>query len=174
MGLEPVATFSEISGPPETWPQRRQYLQLVPQRPALPETSVLEALLESFHWKMRQASQTTLSEVKACAARELHALGFENSETFLKKHTSTLSGGERSRVTIVRGLLINPTVLLLDEPTAALDPQTTEKVENRLRAWIQEAPARAILISSHDREQRRRLGANHWTIDQGRVVLAPT
>jgi D-methionine transport system ATP-binding protein len=60
-----------------------------------------------------------------------------------------LSLGQRHWVTIARGLLQDPTVLLLDEPTAALDAHYRTLLADVLREWVQ-SPERAVIVASHD------------------------
>lgn len=60
----------------------------------------------------------------------------------------TLSGGEADRLAFIRALLINPQVLLLDEPTAALDEKSREAFYRMLSGWLT-GPGRAALLVSH-------------------------
>ena len=70
-----------------------------------------------------------------------------------------LSTGERQRLAIIRGLVLDSPVLLLDEPTGSLDPDSTLKVEEvlieRLKAGL------ALILVSHEPAQAGRLGARH-------------
>jgi ABC-type polar amino acid transport system ATPase subunit len=61
-----------------------------------------------------------------------------------------LSGGEAQRVAIARALAVNPPVLMMDEPTASLDPQRRDELGQLLRGLA--AQGRAILVSTHDEE----------------------
>ncbi|MEE2899819.1 MAG: ATP-binding cassette domain-containing protein [Gemmatimonadota bacterium] len=74
------------------------------------------------------------------------------SADFLEQRASVLSGGEGQVVGIVRALLLDPHVLLLDEPTAHLDPATTQRVEEVVLEWV-EVGDRALLWTSHDPAQ---------------------
>jgi alpha-D-ribose 1-methylphosphonate 5-triphosphate synthase subunit PhnL len=71
---------------------------------------------------------------------------------------ATFSGGERQRVNLARGLITKPRLLLLDEPTASLDPQTTEKVIGLIEAL--KAEGTAMLAIFHHPDITRRL-ADH-------------
>ncbi|RMF16373.1 MAG: ATP-binding cassette domain-containing protein [Candidatus Dadabacteria bacterium] len=72
----------------------------------------------------------------------------------LDQPAEALSGGQQQRLCIARALLHRPEVLLLDEPTASLDPDATEHIEVLIREL---APRRAILLVTHDMAQARRL-----------------
>jgi ABC-type phosphate transport system ATPase subunit len=79
-----------------------------------------------------------------------------------------LSTGERQRLALVRSLARRPRVLLLDEPTAALDPDAVARVEALLRDFL--ARGLAILIVTHSAEQARRLAQRTFHLDQGQLV----
>lgn len=165
VGLEPVDESSRLS-PARSWPELRRRIQLVPQHPILAVGTVREALLEGFRWR---SSGTAQSPNEAVMGLELSALGFAEPGLLLERPASTLSGGERTRVALLRSLLLNPKVLLLDETTAPLDLGTTLLFEARLRAWVRESPRRAILISSHDASQRQRLAFRRLKLERGRI-----
>ncbi len=75
---------------------------------------------------------------------------------FLRLQAPQLSGGETQILALLRVLQLAPQVLLLDEPTASLDPDTTTRVESLITNWLRQ-PHRACLLTSHDREQIRRI-----------------
>ncbi len=81
---------------------------------------------------------------------------------------ATLSSGERHRLALLRLLENDPDVLLLDELTAALDPETTVKVESLLGGLA--ALGKTILLVTHDPDQPARLGARVARIEAGRMV----
>ena len=84
---------------------------------------------------------------------------------------SRLSTGERQRLGLVRALCRNPQAVLLDEPTAALDPAATERAE----ALIRDVIARGVpaVIVTHDPAQSARLNAHRYRMDKGRLTPDP-
>jgi tungstate transport system ATP-binding protein len=79
-----------------------------------------------------------------------------------------LSGGEQQRLALARALARNPEVLLLDEPTASLDPTATKAVEDIIREVT--ASGVKILMSTHDIGQARRIGGEVVFLVGGRVI----
>ena len=84
---------------------------------------------------------------------------------------SRLSSGERQRLALVRALQGGPQVLLLDEPTAALDEVSTRIVEKILRRQL--ARGVIILLVTHDPEQAKRLARRRITLKNGRIADSP-
>jgi len=80
----------------------------------------------------------------------------------------TLSGGEQKRLAIARACALRPAVLLLDEPTANLDPAAVRRVEELIRAVG--AAGTKILMSTHDIAQARRLAADVMFLSDGRLL----
>lgn len=79
-----------------------------------------------------------------------------------------LSAGEQQRLALVRALACDPKLLLLDEPTANLDPQATAAIEALVRKAV-ESGIKCVMIT-HDRTQARRLGDDIVFLHKGRVV----
>lgn len=99
-------------------------------------------------------------------AAQAEALGLASK--LLAAPISQLSTGERQRAALLRALSVEPDILLLDEPTAALDQSATEKVEVLLSKWCQ-GGSRAIIWVSHNAEQRQRLASQQWQLENGAV-----
>jgi ABC-type polar amino acid transport system ATPase subunit len=79
-----------------------------------------------------------------------------------------LSGGEAQRVAIARALAMEPHVLLMDEPTASLDPARRGDLAATLRQWA--AEGRTLVVASHDEEFVRACALRVVTMEGGRVV----
>jgi len=92
---------------------------------------------------------------------------------FLDSRTENLSGGERQLVAVLRALLVDPAVLLLDEPSAALDRQATSDLERLVDRWQSAGPReRAYLWVSHDPSQAERMAKRTIHLQDGRVVAS--
>jgi molybdate transport system ATP-binding protein len=86
---------------------------------------------------------------------------------------NAISGGERQRVALARALVVEPRVLLLDEPLAALDAVTKSGIIDDLRAWNR-AHSIPILYVTHSREEVFALGERVMAIDAGRCIAEGT
>ncbi|MGO4478213.1 ATP-binding cassette domain-containing protein [Massilia sp. 2TAF26] len=93
------------------------------------------------------------------------ALGLATS--LLDTEIERLSTGERQRLALVRSLATQPRVLLLDEPTAALDPDSVARAESLLAARLKDGMA--ILIVTHSAEQARRMAHRIFRLEQGKL-----
>ncbi len=84
-----------------------------------------------------------------------------------------LSGGQEQRLALARALALDPSLLLLDEPTSSLDPIATGRVEESLLRLRRETGLTMIWVS-HSIEQARRIGSRVLLLDEGRVVREDT
>jgi len=90
---------------------------------------------------------------------------------FLEQTASELSGGEAQIVALARTIQLNPHILLLDEPTAALDPASTRQIEELVAAWFAQAPQeRALVWISHDPDQATRVADRHLVMSTGHLT----
>jgi ABC-type multidrug transport system, ATPase component len=90
-------------------------------------------------------------------------------ETFLGRPLGELSAGQRTRVALAKSLLNEPRLLLLDEPTASLDPDTGDWVRNYLEAYRRRSGA-TILLASHNMAEVERLCDRVLMMRDGRIV----
>jgi ABC-2 type transport system ATP-binding protein len=87
---------------------------------------------------------------------------------FLDRPTGKLSSGQKTRVSLAKALLNRPEVLLLDEPTASLDPDTADWVRGRLENYRREHKA-TVLLASHNMTEVERLCERVIIMKQGRI-----
>ena len=105
------------------------------------------------------------ASAEARARELLHELGVGHRERALPRE---LSGGEAQRVAIARTLAMNPPVLLLDEPTASLDPARRNDLGDALRRLA--AAGRTLLLTSHDDDFVRDFATRVVILADGSVV----
>ncbi len=90
-------------------------------------------------------------------------------DTLLDKITGELSSGQKNRVSLAKALINNPTVLLLDEPTASLDPETGDFIRTFLENYKKEKKI-SLLIASHNMDEVKRLCSSVLMMKDGSIV----
>lgn len=115
-------------------------------------------------WLERAVDHVASADI--ATAREV-AARFGVGPTQLDGPVSRLSTGERQRLSLVRTLVLAAPVLLLDEPTGPLDPETTRAVEAYLRERM--TAGTAIVMVSHNPDQAGRMGADRYRMVQRRL-----
>ncbi|MBO37632.1 MAG: ABC transporter [Rhodospirillaceae bacterium] len=90
-------------------------------------------------------------------------------EEFIDQPTGQLSSGQLTRVALAKALINAPTLLLLDEPTASLDPDTGDWVRSYLEQYSMNTGA-TILLASHNMNEVDRLCSNVLMMKQGKIV----
>ncbi|MEM1057114.1 MAG: ATP-binding cassette domain-containing protein [Bacteroidota bacterium] len=138
-------------------PELRMRVRYLPQVPAFAEGTVREALAAPLSFGAARPPADGWIE------QRLATLG--RGEAFLDARTETLSGGERQIAALLRAMQTGPYVLLLDEATASLDPDATEAAEALISEWLDEDGSRAVVWTSHSRDQRTRV--TDRTVDLG-------
>jgi tungstate transport system ATP-binding protein len=101
-------------------------------------------------------------------SRIVEALDVVGLKGYEERNATTLSGGEMQRVAIARAIATKPDVLLLDEPTANLDPVSTRKIEN-LIAVLKERFHTTVILSTHDMVQGQRLADRMAVLLDGKI-----
>jgi ABC-2 type transport system ATP-binding protein len=90
-------------------------------------------------------------------------------KSLLDRRAGALSAGQKTRVALAKALINRPDLLLLDEPTASLDPDTADYVRSRLEAYRAESGA-AILLASHNMSEVERLCSRVLMMKHGKIV----
>jgi putative ABC transport system ATP-binding protein len=133
----------------------RREVQLVAQQPVLLSDTVADEL---------RVGRADLSAQDAAGLLGLVGL----PARFAARDTASLSGGEAQRVCVARALALAPRVLLLDEPTAALDPASAAATEGAVRDLT--AQGGTVVLVSHHHAQARRLAQHVLVLDGGRLI----
>lgn len=87
----------------------------------------------------------------------------------LERYPAELSGGQRQRVSLMRALMLDPPIVLLDEPLGALDPMTRATLQEELKAIFQKLEKTVVMVT-HDVSEAAFLGDSIVVLHQGRVL----
>lgn len=96
----------------------------------------------------------------------IEALGLQDFEN---RMAESLSSGEKQKVALARALVWSPDILLLDEPTANIDLETVQKVENLLVEFTEDK-RKTILLVSHDAQQANRISDVLWHLKDKKLI----
>ena len=88
---------------------------------------------------------------------------------FMNKVTGELSSGQKNRVSLAKSVINDPSVLLLDEPTASLDPETGDFVRSFLEEYQKEKKT-SILLASHNMSEVERLCSSVFMMNKGSII----
>jgi ABC-type polar amino acid transport system ATPase subunit len=99
--------------------------------------------------------------------RALEIMASLDMEEYASSYPCELSGGQQQRIAIARALALNPDVLLLDEPSSALDPQNTNQLANILANLS--ADGKTIVIATQDMPFALQLSARAYRLEAGRL-----
>ncbi|MDE1164671.1 MAG: ATP-binding cassette domain-containing protein [Pseudomonas sp.] len=150
---------------PDHVPAYRSRVCYIAQKPGLLDGTVADNLRYPYGLKVFAKARFDLPTVQRLLAQA------GKPAAFLDKHSADLSGGEAQVLALVRVLQLDPDVLLLDEPTAALDPASAAQVEQLVGAWFGQAPGtRAYLWVSHDPQQAQRVSNRQLNMIAGALA----
>lgn len=168
MGLLEVPKSGDIyfdgTAVPRSGRQRlevRRHMALVLQKPQMFDLSVYDNVAYGLIWRGedKKAIKKKVDEV-------LELVGLGGYQT---RKARTLSGGEAQRVALARALVLKPEVLLMDEPTANLDPVSTQKIEE-LISLVASQNATTLIMSTHDMPQGQQLARRIGVLINGKLV----
>lgn len=142
----------------------RRRVALVSQNPYLLRGTVLENIVKGL--KFRSLSKHDQLQQ---AERAMEIVGITE---FTDRNVKQLSGGEAQKVTLARALVLQPEVLLMDEPFSHLDQKSTDQLETLLRQLTEEQNT-TVVLSTHDHLQGMVLADEGISLVSGRPVNAP-
>ena len=131
------------------------------QRPYLMKATVFDNV--AYGLRLRHADKSQIARKVTDALKLVGLAGFE------KRASGTLSGGEAQRVALARALVLEPRVLLLDEPLASLDPILKRRMEQEF-ASILRAQGVTVIYVTHDPDEAMAVADAIAIIRDGRVV----
>lgn len=152
-----------ISGRPER--ERiavRKRMAMVFQKPVMFKANVIENV--SFGLKVR--GEHDAKEIIERAREALEAVGLSGYDG---RDANTLSGGETQRAALARAIVLQPDLLLLDEPSANLDPGSASAVDNLLKALAGEKMT--MILATHNMLQCRKLADRVAVLVGGRITV---
>lgn len=155
----------------ESWraitPQRwRHLIHYLAQHPVMFSGTVLDNLQKPFQLAVNKGKTLNMNMLEDNMARLMLP------PELLAQEARTLSGGEQARVALLRATLLDPQVLLLDEPIAALDEQSQQNTLDYLNRWLLEKPGRAMALVTHQDDQGVFQRVQTLTIEAGEGGVA--
>ena len=139
----------------------RRRMAFVLQKPVVFNTSVYQNIAYGLKWRGMEKGDV---QQKASSILEMVCLAADKN-----RNAVTLSGGEVQRVAIAIAIATEPEVLLLDEPTANLDPVSASRIE-QLIIGIIERYATTIIMATHDMSQGQRLADRISVLVNGEIL----
>lgn len=155
---------ADVLSPDIDLPELRRRAGLVFQRPVPFALSIFE----NVAYGLRRQGLRRRAVLQPLVERALRQVGLWNEVRHrLHESAGRLSGGQQQRLCLARALVLEPEVLLLDEPTAALDPAAAAMVEDLLLGLC---GTMTMLLVTHNPAQARRLGDRAAFLAGGRVL----
>jgi tungstate transport system ATP-binding protein len=139
----------------------RRRMSFIHQKPQVFNLSVYDNVACGLRWRGEKRNKI--------AEKVDHILEMVGLEGYKNRNARTLSGGEAQRVALARSLVLEPEVLLLDEPTANLDPVSTEKIE-QLISYVARQRNTTMIMATHDMSQGQQLAGRIGVLLAGRLV----
>jgi phospholipid/cholesterol/gamma-HCH transport system ATP-binding protein len=121
---------------------------------------------ENVAFPMRRHTKLSDREIKGRATEKLDAVGLAQE---YDKMPGALSGGMRKRAGLARALALDPRILLIDEPSAGLDPITADEIDELLLGLKRDGRATLIIVT-HNIPSAKRLGDELVMLHDGRIV----
>jgi phospholipid/cholesterol/gamma-HCH transport system ATP-binding protein len=121
---------------------------------------------ENVAFPLRRHTSMSEKEIQGAVRERLASVGLEND---LDQMPLELSGGMRKRVGLARALALDPSILLVDEPSSGLDPVTTLEIDTLLLG-LKSAGKTTIVVVTHNMTSARRIGDQLIVLSEGHIV----
>jgi len=127
-------------------------------------------LSENLSFPLRRHTSKPEKEIREIVREKLSEVGLEKE---LNKMPSELSGGMRKRAGLARALVLDPPILLVDEPGSGLDPVTASEIHGLLRE-LKERQGTTLVVVTHDAARVRGFADRLGVLDHGRMIACGT
>lgn len=121
---------------------------------------------ENVAFPLRRHTDYNDQEIEEIVAEKLEQVGLEADYA---KMPAELSGGMKKRVGLARAMALDPPILLVDEPSAGLDPITAEEIDHLL-CELRDVRGTTLLVVTHNIPSARKIARRMLVLDQGRIV----
>ena len=139
----------------------RRRMSFIHQKPQVFNLSVYDNIACGLRWRGEKKSRV--------ADKVAHILEMVGLEGYKNRNARALSGGEAQRVALASALVLEPEVLLLDEPTANLDPVSTAKIE-QLISHVARQRNTTMIMATHDMSQGQQLAGRIGVLLEGKLA----
>jgi tungstate transport system ATP-binding protein len=141
--------------------EMRRRVSFVHQKPQVFNLSVYDNVACGLKWRGEKRNKI--------ADKVDHILKIVGLEDYRNRNARTLSGGEAQRVALARSLVLEPEVLLLDEPTANLDPVSTDKIEQVI-SYVAKQHNTTMIMATHDMSQGQQFADRIGVLIGGKFI----
>lgn len=145
----------------------RQHLGFLFQNAALFDSI---SVGENVAFPLRRHTELADAEIDAIVTGKLAQVGLEAD---IDKMPADLSGGMRKRVGLARAMALDPPILLVDEPSAGLDPITADEIDELL-CGLRDSGDTTLIVVTHNIPSARKVARRLMVLDQGRIVAEGT
>ncbi len=125
---------------------------------------------ENVAFPLRRHTKLADGEIRQRAAEKLESVGLGSE---YDKMPAALSGGMRKRAGLARALALDPAILLVDEPSAGLDPITADEID-QLLLDLKERGSTTLIVVTHNIPSARRLGDELLMLHEGKIIAQGT
>ena len=146
----------------------RRKMAMVFQKPVMFKASVEANVSYGLRMRGRVDATDAIGGKMSVSDRVEEALAAVGLSGYRSRDANTLSGGETQRIALARALILQPDLLLLDEPTANLDPGSAASIDSLLQSLA--GSRTAVILATHNMQQCRKLAGRVAVLQAGRLM----